>query len=295
MRPKGTAAELERRRRRAVELVEQGEPPSVVARILGVRPSCLHRWRRMARRPQGLDARPVPALRPGSPTITSVSSNASSCKGPTSTAGPTNGGPPTASPDRSARASASPITPKLFRLAATGGLRPADRIWPEGVDPTAAVLAEGALTFPATVRSKTTHLAPTDASLPEWVRALTDAGLDVRALESLASPPASDWLDDVRNLEQTRAARKPADDDGAPAPWPVSQDYNEAVQSPATNFADADLRTGQAVTNALGIPQPCSGNFADVYQMGRPDGLRWAVKCFTREATGLRERYHHIS
>jgi transposase len=60
MRPKGTAAELERRRRRAVELVEQGESPTVVARILGVRPASIHRWRRMTRKPHGLDARPIP-------------------------------------------------------------------------------------------------------------------------------------------------------------------------------------------------------------------------------------------
>jgi transposase len=59
MRPKGTAAELERRRRRAVQLVEQGESPVVVARILGIRPSSLHRWRRMARQTQGLTAKPV--------------------------------------------------------------------------------------------------------------------------------------------------------------------------------------------------------------------------------------------
>src|SRR5262245_17990595 len=65
MRPKGTPEELERRRRRAVELVEQGESPTVVARILGVRPSSVHRWRRMARRPHGLDARPVPGPTPG--------------------------------------------------------------------------------------------------------------------------------------------------------------------------------------------------------------------------------------
>jgi hypothetical protein len=77
--------------------------------------------------------------------------------------------------------------------------------------------------------------------------------------------------------------------------WPLSQDYNEAVQSPARNFADPDLRTGQAVTNALGIPMPCSGNFADVYQVRCPDGTRWAVKCFTRGAPGLRERYQQIS
>ncbi len=60
MRPKGTSAELERRRRRAVELVEQGESPTVVARILGVRPASLHRWRRMAQNPHGLDAKPIP-------------------------------------------------------------------------------------------------------------------------------------------------------------------------------------------------------------------------------------------
>jgi transposase len=65
MRPKGTAAELERRRRRAVELVEQGESPTTVARILGVRTTSLHRWRRMARQPHGLDAQPVPGPAPG--------------------------------------------------------------------------------------------------------------------------------------------------------------------------------------------------------------------------------------
>jgi regulation of enolase protein 1 (concanavalin A-like superfamily) len=77
--------------------------------------------------------------------------------------------------------------------------------------------------------------------------------------------------------------------------WPLSQDYNEAIQSPASNFADADLKKGEAVANALGIPMPYSGNFADVYQVRCPDGSRWAVKCFTREAPGLRERYQEIS
>ena len=58
MRTKGTAAELERRRR-AVQLVKQGESPAVVARILGVTRSSLHRWRRMARQDRGLAAKPV--------------------------------------------------------------------------------------------------------------------------------------------------------------------------------------------------------------------------------------------
>ena len=77
--------------------------------------------------------------------------------------------------------------------------------------------------------------------------------------------------------------------------WPLSQDYNEAIQSPASNFADPDLKCGEPATNALGIPMPCSGNFSDVYQVRCPDGSRWAVKCFTREAAGLRERYQEIS
>jgi transposase len=58
MRPKGTATELERRRRRAVELLEQGETPAVVARILGVKRTSLHRWRRMAHQADGLAPKP---------------------------------------------------------------------------------------------------------------------------------------------------------------------------------------------------------------------------------------------
>jgi hypothetical protein len=79
-----------------------------------------------------------------------------------------------------------------------------------------------------------------------------------------------------------------------PMPWPLSQDYNEALQNPQTSFSDPELRQGQVVTNALGLPMPCSGNFADVYQVRCPDGTRWAVKCFTRESPGLRERYQEI-
>src|SRR5262245_19507391 len=60
MRPEGTAAELERRRRRAIALVEGGESPSVVARILGVTCSSLRRWRRLARQPDGLAVKPAP-------------------------------------------------------------------------------------------------------------------------------------------------------------------------------------------------------------------------------------------
>jgi hypothetical protein len=76
----------------------------------------------------------------------------------------------------------------------------------------------------------------------------------------------------------------------------VSQDYNEAVQEPAVCFADPDLRAALPVTNALGLPLPCSGNFADVYQLRHPaTGARWAVKCFTRPVAGRGERYDEVS
>jgi regulation of enolase protein 1 (concanavalin A-like superfamily) len=76
--------------------------------------------------------------------------------------------------------------------------------------------------------------------------------------------------------------------------WPLSQDYNEAIQNPAQSFADAELRQGEAETNDLGLPAPRSGNFADVYAV--VSGPRkWAVKCFTRQIPGLQERYQQIS
>jgi serine/threonine protein kinase len=78
-------------------------------------------------------------------------------------------------------------------------------------------------------------------------------------------------------------------------PWPLSQDYNEAVQSPESSFADPDLCACQVATNALGMPIPCSGNFADVYRLTCPvTGRSWAVKCFTRNIPDLNERYRHI-
>lgn len=59
MRPRGSPAELERRRFRAVELLEKGEPRELVARILGVDPRTLSRWRRLARE-GNLKAKPAP-------------------------------------------------------------------------------------------------------------------------------------------------------------------------------------------------------------------------------------------
>ena len=64
-RPLGTADELERRRKRAVQAVVEGQPRSAVAAVLGVHPKTVARWVRLARHPGGLDARPKPGPAPG--------------------------------------------------------------------------------------------------------------------------------------------------------------------------------------------------------------------------------------
>jgi transposase len=60
----GSAAELERRRRRAVELVRSGESPTLIARILGVRRGSIYRWVDLARTARGLTASPHRGPRP---------------------------------------------------------------------------------------------------------------------------------------------------------------------------------------------------------------------------------------
>lgn len=65
MRPIGTAEELQRRRLRAVELVQQGESPEDVARFLGCGRSSVYTWLKLAREDLGkLAARPHPGRTP---------------------------------------------------------------------------------------------------------------------------------------------------------------------------------------------------------------------------------------
>src|SRR5690349_15753613 len=65
MRPVGTAQELQRRRLRAVELVEQGESPADVARFLGCGRSSVYTWVKLAQQSVGaLAAKPHPGPEP---------------------------------------------------------------------------------------------------------------------------------------------------------------------------------------------------------------------------------------
>lgn len=66
MRPKGSPGELERRRQRAIALLEKGHGPVDVARMLGVDRRSVRRWKAAYRRQgtQGIAARPVPGRPP---------------------------------------------------------------------------------------------------------------------------------------------------------------------------------------------------------------------------------------
>jgi transposase len=64
-RPIGSADELERRRKRAVQAVADGEARATVAAVLGVHYRTVARWVRDARRPGGLDAKPQTGPPPG--------------------------------------------------------------------------------------------------------------------------------------------------------------------------------------------------------------------------------------
>jgi transposase len=63
-RPLGTADELERRRKQAVQAVAAGQSRTIVATVLGVHYKTVARWVRQARTPGGVDAKPPPRPEP---------------------------------------------------------------------------------------------------------------------------------------------------------------------------------------------------------------------------------------
>ena len=77
-------------------------------------------------------------------------------------------------------------------------------------------------------------------------------------------------------------------------PWPTPQDYNEAIQNPAVNFDDPELKTGQPALTALGLPRPITGGFASVYRL-HCGQREWAIRCFLREFGDQQQRYAAIS
>jgi hypothetical protein len=77
-------------------------------------------------------------------------------------------------------------------------------------------------------------------------------------------------------------------------PWPIGQDYQEAVQNPPLVFTDPELRAGQAELDKIGLPRVNSGAFACVFKI-QSSGRLWAAKCFTSEVVDQHQRYEAIS
>jgi serine/threonine protein kinase len=76
--------------------------------------------------------------------------------------------------------------------------------------------------------------------------------------------------------------------------YPSIQQYQEALQHPATAFTDPVLATGKIAVSGLGVPRVLSGGFALTYAV-EVGGRKYAARCFHREAKGLERRYEAIS
>lgn len=74
---------------------------------------------------------------------------------------------------------------------------------------------------------------------------------------------------------------------------PRGDEYSEAVQNPMLNFFDKELQTCKVETTHLGLPKPYSGGFTTTYKL-QSKMNHWAVRCFTRDISDLRQRYKAI-
>lgn len=77
--------------------------------------------------------------------------------------------------------------------------------------------------------------------------------------------------------------------------YPTPSEYQEAIQFPEDVFRDPELQRAHPDENALGLPQPITGNFAAVFPMTTRTGRRWAVKCFLTEVPDQQQRYRRIA
>ncbi|WP_395090525.1 phosphotransferase family protein [Armatimonas sp.] len=78
-------------------------------------------------------------------------------------------------------------------------------------------------------------------------------------------------------------------------PWPTQLDYQEALAFPHHCFTDMELATALVASPGLfGLPQPITGNFANVYPL-KNDTSTWAVRLFLREDAVRSERYARLA
>ena len=76
--------------------------------------------------------------------------------------------------------------------------------------------------------------------------------------------------------------------------FPSATAYLEALQHPASCFADPELARGTPALGPLGLPRAWSGNVAVVFRMDCPGGS-YAVRCFVRSLPHAETRYAAIS
>lgn len=75
---------------------------------------------------------------------------------------------------------------------------------------------------------------------------------------------------------------------------PGAADYMDALQNPASCFADPELAAAVPALGPLGLPRAVSGNVAVVFRVDGADGRSWAVRCFVRPLDEERARYDAI-
>ena len=76
--------------------------------------------------------------------------------------------------------------------------------------------------------------------------------------------------------------------------YPQIIEYNEALQHPQTAFLDPELQRGRVTQTPLGLPRALSGGFALTYEVAC-QGKTYAVRCFHREVSSVKQRYQAIS
>jgi hypothetical protein len=82
-------------------------------------------------------------------------------------------------------------------------------------------------------------------------------------------------------------------DDEPVRSFPSGATYVEALQNTGLCFRGTDLAGADVRVDALGRPRAISGNFASVFSL-TVDGVRYAIKCFTREAREQATRYRAV-
>jgi hypothetical protein len=144
-------------------------------------------------------------------------------------------------------------TEEIKRLAVAGLLLPEDLLWPATGDRRSAVPAGAALDFSA--------LAPPPGAVPDWLSDVQQAEQAAAETPGAMSAPL-DWLEDIREIEESlRARRRPAEQAPLRAePVPEEPAAKVPLAIPlAMPVARATPRPGQATPRAPAVSPESMG------------------------------------